>query len=451
MSNMRSRRDIFKGTEKMKYPLISKEINNLFNSKTSLMYFSLLCTIISYSFYSSVDLYSKASIAAQGNPLYAAGFEPVPGVFNPTFGGLFIILSLIAPFLLIRSISNEKNNHTLTLLVQLPYSIRTIFFTKLLSAIILIVVSIMFFIPIFFFWHFIGGHIPLKEATLLISGYFFYGLFIVSVSFFSATLFSSSSGASIVALFIIMLSWFVDFGKDMNIMPFLNTISQWTITNQMKEFENGILSIQTISFFLIVSSFFSFISYHLFNFNIRNKIKPILFTTLIHLLLLMAILKIHYKLDISESRKTSFSAIETQFLRKLSRIKIKIFLDPTDGRSKDYEKDFLKKLLMIKNDTKISYARGKSLNSQYGIFQYTLNNKSMKTYSNSAEEIFMILKDLSGIKIKNNDTATIFTGFPLVVKGGWSKYMFIFYLIILPFIIIYFYYSNNVRRKIYDK
>jgi len=435
----------------MKFPLISKEIKDLFNNKTSLIYFSLLCIIISYSFYSSVDLYSKASVTALGNPLYAAGFEPVPGVFNPTFGGLFIILSLIAPFLLIGSINNEKKNNTLTLLVQLPYSIRTIFFTKLLSAIIIITVSISFFIPTLFFWHFIGGHIPLKEITLLISGYFFYGLFIISVSFLSATLFSSSSGASILALFIIMFSWFVDFGKDMNIIPFLNTMSQWTITRQMKEFENGIVSIQAISFFLLLSSFFSFLSYYLFNLNIKNKMESILITSFIHLLLFTAIMKIHYKLDISESRKTSFSITETKFLKNLPAIHIKIFLDPTDGRYKDYEKDFLKKLLIIKHKTTVSHAKEKSLSSKYGIFEYTLNNKSMETYSNSAEEIFMIFEDLSGLKMEPTSSTTHFSGFPLVVKKNWSRYMFILYLLVLPSIMIYFYYLNNLRRRIYNE
>jgi len=238
----------------MRSVLISKEVKEIFRSRTTLIYFFLLFSLIAYSFYSAVDLYSKASVAAIGNPLYATGFEPVPGVFAPTFGGLFIIFSLFAPFLLVRSVGEEKKNNTLSMLFQLPCSLRSLFLTKLLAASILILVSILFLVPLLLFWNFLGGHIPWNEMFLLMFGYFLYGLFIVSVSFFSASIFRSGSQASVFSLAVIMFSWFVDFGKEMNIIPLLNSLSDWTITKQLKVFESGILSINTILYFLLLFS-----------------------------------------------------------------------------------------------------------------------------------------------------------------------------------------------------
>lgn len=434
----------------MIYPLILKEVKEIFRNRTTLIYFFLLFSVIAYSFYSAVDLYSKASVAAIGNPLYATGFEPVPGVFVPTFGGLFIIFSLIAPFLLIRSVGEEKKNNTLPLLVQLPYSLRSIFLTKLLAASMLILVSILFFVPLLFFWNFMGGHIPWSETILLMSGYSLYGLFVISVSFFSASIFRSNSQASIFSLAVIMFSWFVDFGKEMNIIPMLNSLSGWTTTKQLKVFESGILSLSSIFYFILLSSFLSSLAYYFFNINIRNRTKQIVTTFLICFLLFGLAVNVQLKKDISESRKNSFSAYETNFLKKLPAIDIEIYLEPTDGRFKDYKNDFLKKLELIKNNISVHFAKGRSLSENYGLFKYSINNKSQETYSNSAHEIFMVLEELSGLRIERSESDIRYAGYPLVVKERWSGYMFTIYLLIFPLMILFFFYWKNIfnrRRK----
>ncbi len=434
----------------MIYPLILKEVKEIFRNRTTLIYFFLLFAVIAYSFYSAVDLYSKASVAAIGNPLYATGFEPVPGVFVPTFGGLFIIFSLIAPFLLIRSVSEEKKNNTLPLLIQLPYSLRSLFLTKLLAASMLILVSIIFFIPLLLFWNFMGGHIPWSEIILLMSGYFLYGLFVISVSFFSASIFRSNSQASIFSLAVIMFSWFVDFGKEMNIIPMLNSLSGWTTTKQLKVFESGILSINSILYFILLSSFFSALAYFFFNINIRNRIRHVITIFLICFVLFGLALNVQLKMDISESRKNSFSANETAFLKKSPPIDIEIYLEQTDGRFKDYKSDFVKKLELIKNDISIHFAEGSLLSENYGLFKYSVNGKSSETYSNSSHEIFLVLEEISGLKIERPDSAVQFSGFPLVIKGKWSGYLFVLYLFVFPLMILFFYYRKNFfnrRRK----
>ncbi len=427
--------------------LVSKEIKDLSRSKTALIYFVLLLAIIAYSFYSAVDLYSKASEAAVNNPLYATGFEPVPGVFSPTFGGFFIIISLVAPFLFIQSISTEKTHNTLSLLAQLPCSLAVIFLSKYIAAVVLVVLSIVFFAPAFFSWYLLGGHIPWAEIFLLISGYFLYGLFVISVSYFSASIFNSSSQASIFTVAVIMSSWFVDFGKEMHVAAFFDKLSQWTVTTRLKEFEDGILSIQGVLYFILLASFFSLLSYYFFNFSLRKKTGAVLATVLTYALLFLLVINLHYKADISESRKNSFSSVRTEFLTRLPGIDIKVFLEPTDSRYKDYQRDFLKKLKMVKNDLTVHFAEGEPLRANYGRFEYTVAGKHMETYSNSEQEIFMVLEDISGKKIEASEDGSQYSGYPLVVKKGWSVNLFLFYLILLPPAILLMHYYKRMPLR----
>ncbi|MCP4154786.1 MAG: ABC transporter permease [bacterium] len=420
----------------MKFLLVSKEIKDLFRSKTAVLYFVLLFAILSYSYYSAVDLYSKASEAAVGNPLYAAGFEPVPGVFAPTLGGFFIIISLFAPFLFIQSVSNEKKHNTLALLAQLPYSLEVIFLSKICAAVILVVVSILFFAPVLVSWFYLGGHIPWRETLLLVSGYFLYSLFVIAVSYFSASVFDTSSQASIFTVAFIMISWFVDFGKEMHVVSLFEKLSEWTVTTQLKEFEDGILSLQALFYFLLLFAFFSLLAYYYFNFSLRKKTRHLLVTVLFFGLLFMLMLSVQHKIDISESRKNSFSQPRTEFLENLTHIDIKVYLEPTDSRYKDYQNDFLRKLKMVKRDVTVFFVEGEALRSGYGRFEYRVENKRSETFSNSEEEIFMILEEISGKKIAAAGDDSIYSGYPLVVKDGWSYHVFILYLFILPLVMM---------------
>ena len=430
--------------------LIKKEINDLLKSKTAVLFIILYSLLISYSFYSAVDLYSKASLGAIEDAMYATGFEPVSGIFVPTFGGWFMIISLISPFLFIQSISKEKKHNTIALLAGLPESLGKILFIKFLSAMIFLLILLIFTLPIFLIWYITGGHIPLGEVLVLLLGHLLYAILIISISFFCSSLFNDSTQASIMALSLIIFSWFLDFAKDMNLSSSIDEILQFSITKQLKYFENGILSLQSLLYFVLLISFFYFLTYLFFNFTIRGKTKPLLIGVTALLSLFWLNSKIHYNIDISESQKNSFSQNQTKFLTKLPQIQIDIFLTPSDSRLKDYSNDFLKKLKLIKSNIKINYILGKKLTKNYGAFKYTIGKKSEITYSNSQEEIFMVLQNISGQKIIKQKSSLDFKGYPLVAKGHWSSYLFIFYLLILPIGILLFYLKNQLiytRRR----
>jgi len=297
----------------------------------------------------------------------------------------------------------------------------------------------------------LGGHIPWTEIVALSTGYFLYGLIIISISFFSSSIFSNNSQASIFALAVIMVSWFLDFGKDMNLAPFLDTISKWSLTIRLKEFETGILSIQTVLYFILLSSLLLFLAYLFFNFSIKNKNRIILLSILSFLVFSFLLNKVYFKIDISESRRNSFSSEQVQFLKRLPAFDIHIYLDPTDSRYKDYEDDFLQKLRMVKNNVKLDFVKGKALADNYGRFSYELNGKTIETYSNSEQEIFMILEKISGIKIQSSKSDKSYKGYPLVVvKKNWVIYLVMLYLGLIFIMEFYIYarkYKLLTRRK----
>ena len=430
--------------------LMLKELKDFFKNRTTTLFFLFLSFLIGYSFYSAVDLYSKASMAAKNNPLYATGFEPVPGVFVPTFGALFIILSLIAPFVFISTISSEKRYNTIYLAIQYPISFFKFFLSKLISAMLLLIASLLITAFIFLLWKSFGGYIPIIETLLLILGYFLYGLLIISISFFAASVFKESSQASIFAIFLIMFSWFLDFGKEMNILPLINKISYMSITNHLKKFEDGIFSWKTFIYFFSLIFSFLILSYIFFSPIKTTKNK----TYIIYLMFFFSLtnflpLKMQ-NYDLTESKRNSFSTSINKFLDKIPKITIKIYLEPTDSRAKDYENDFLKKLKLVKNDVKVIYANNKELNSHYGYFRYTIKNKWEETTSNSEEEIFMILSKLSREKIQIESNRSNFKGHPLVTKNFGIK-IWIFYLIIIPMINLFLLYRINYKKRSYSE
>ncbi len=417
--------------------LFKKELQDIFSKRSTNLFIMLLSVIILYSFYSAVDLYSKASLAAVNNPLYATGFEPVPGIFVPTFGGLFIMLSLFAPFIFIQTISSEKKYGTIPLIAQYPVPFYAVYIAKIISSVVFLLVSLLMVLPAIIYWVMMGGHLPISELSLLFIGYTLYGLFVISVSLFSASILEETAQASILALFLITMSWFIDFGKDMNILSFLNPITKWSVTKNLKVFESGICSLGAFLFFVGLALFFLYEGYVFFDFDGRKRKVKMFYG--IHGLILLFFLagNINYNLDLTESHRNSFSPEKTEFLKSLPGFKIKIYLDPADSRARDFENDFLKRLLLVKRDVKIEYASPKELKKEYGFFIYSMNGKSEKTYSNSEEEIFRVLADLSGRNLLEEKEGSFYTGYPLVVKKGWSRGIMIFYLIIVPLTFVF--------------
>ncbi len=417
--------------------LLKKEIKDFRKRKSMVLFYMFLFSLLSYSFYSAVTLYSNASKSALNNPAYAKGFEPVEGIFVPTFGAIFFLFSTILPFLLTSPISEEKQNKSLFLTLQLSNSCKNLFLSKVISSVYTIFESLLFTIPLLFIWAYLGGHIPVLEILLLYFGYLLYGLFVLAVSFFSSSIFEQKIHSTMLSLAIIVIWWFIDFGKEMNIHPVFNKLVNFSITKNLKYFENGILSLEAVLYILLLSLFFLSLSYIFFNINIKEKLKTTFIVSIVFIIFSFTVFKLNINYDLTESHKNSFSKEENHFLKKLPEIKIKIFLSPQDSRFKDYENDFLRKLLLIKSNVRVVLATDKELQDDYGVFEYEINNKKERTYSTNEYEILRVLEDISGTKIKKSKKEKTYSGYPLIVRKNYTAHIIFIYFFLLPSIILF--------------
>ncbi len=415
----------------MKRTIFFKEIKELLRSKTTVFYFIILSTLLAYSFYTAVDLYSKASLTAIKNPIYATGFEPVQGVFKPSLGAIFIMFSMLSPFVFTLPISKEKRGKTIYLLLQLKNTPLNIFLAKYFSGVFIVFLSLFFVVPEVFFWKLFGGHIPSVELALILLGYFLFGLTILSFSYLSSSIFESKTTSVMVAFAFSISSWFIDFGKEMYIHPVFEKLSQWTLTSRLDEFEKGILSTGAVSYFILLSFSFTFVAYIFFSPDLRGKIKKA-FLIIVLFAIVLPLLLPDFLFDLSESGKNSFSREKVEFLKSIPELKIKVFLEPTDSRYRDYENDFLRKLKVSGKKFTLEFGKGKELEKRYGEFLYSISDKSEVTYSTNEYEIFKVFEKLSGKKLKKEKKEKTFKGYPLVVKVKWfSYYVFVNFILLI--------------------
>src|SRR5499425_42841 len=112
-------------------PLLGKELWEVASGRALWTMLLILCPLVDYSFFQAAALYGEASSAARDSPVLASGLTPLDGVLVPTFGALYVAVTLLFPFVAIRTLGHEKETGALRLLVQLPYRVPTLIAAKM--------------------------------------------------------------------------------------------------------------------------------------------------------------------------------------------------------------------------------------------------------------------------------------------------------------------------------
>src|SRR5262249_1083325 len=114
-------------------PLLMKELREALSGRALWTMLLILCPLVGYSFFQAVSLYSEASASARDSPVLASGLSPLDGVLVPSFGALYLAVTLLFPFVAIRTLGHEKETGALRLLVQLPYRAPTLIAAKMVA------------------------------------------------------------------------------------------------------------------------------------------------------------------------------------------------------------------------------------------------------------------------------------------------------------------------------
>ena len=138
----------------------------------------LLSQLVGFSFIQAVSLYAEASRTAQEFPDLATGMVPLDGILVPTFGGFYIAMTLLFPFVAIRVVGIEKYTGAIKLLLQTPFGIPGIITTKMMALLICWLLTLIPGLSAVVIWQAFGGHLYWPELLNLLLGQMLYSLVI---------------------------------------------------------------------------------------------------------------------------------------------------------------------------------------------------------------------------------------------------------------------------------
>ncbi len=318
---------------KLAHIMLYQELRILLNSSTLWGLLIILSLLVGYSFVQAVKLFSQASQTALAYPALAAGMNPLEGIFVPTFGAYYLVETLLLPFVIIRLTGQDKLNGTLKLLLQLPLSPLALNGLKLLAiAAAWLLISVPA-ISVLMIWKYLGGTTYLPEILCLAAGHALYTLTIVNIALFATAISDSLPTAAMICLGTTLGSWVLDFAAGGS--GWLGKLGAWSLTTQLRQFENGLLSTNSVFYFLGLSLLF-FITATIWvhpGVRLKQKITKISCAILLLLIAVAGIIGTPKYLDLTENLKHSFDPATTLALKQLAKpLRITIHLNRDDSR-----------------------------------------------------------------------------------------------------------------------
>ena len=195
-------------------PLLAKEVGELLSGRAVWTMLLILCPLVGYSFFQAVALYGEASAAARDQPTLASSLSPLDGILVPTFGALYVTVTLLFPFVAIRVLGREKETGALKLLVQLPHQIPILVAAKLAAVTVAWLIGLIPAATALLLWLWFGGHLNALETSNLLLGHLLYGVLIGAIALFAAAISDNSATAAIVTLGFTIGSWVLDFALE---------------------------------------------------------------------------------------------------------------------------------------------------------------------------------------------------------------------------------------------
>ena len=328
--------------------VLRQELRGLSGSSALWGMLTVLSLLLGYSFMQAVNLFSQASQTALTYPALAGGMNPLEGIFVPTFGAYYLVETLLLPFVIIRLTGRDKQNGTLKLLLQLPLSPVTLNFIKLAAMAGVWLLILLPGISTLIVWRTLGGTIYLPEILCLLLGHTLYTLLIISIAMFATAISDSLPTAAMICLAATLGSWVLDFAAGSG--GWLGLLGSWSFTTRLRQFENGLLSTNSIVYFSGLALLF-FISASIWihpGRSLFHKLKSLSCAVAIMLVVVSGIMLAPKYLDVTENHKHSFNPADTRALQAMKKpLKITIHLTREDGRFYDFKHEILAKLRRV--------------------------------------------------------------------------------------------------------
>jgi len=403
-----------------------KELREVLGGRALWTMLLLLCPLVGYSFFQAVALYGEASAAARDSPTLASGLSPLDGVLVPTFGALYVSVTLLFPFVAIRTLGREKETGALRLLIQLPYRVATLVAAKMAAISAAWLISAIPAVSALAIWAILGGHLHAPETFDLLLGQLLYGLLVGAIALFAAAVSESSATAAIVTLAFTIGSWVLDFSLagQPGLLQWLSLLS---LTQTLRSFEQGLLSVGLVVGIVAAIGGFSALAalwLHPGTPPRTRLVRSIGCMAIVAAVLALAT-QIRSSIDLTEDRRNSFPAADQRALAELREpLIITVHLAPEDPRYVDLRRNVLSKVERVMSHVTVRLATagqsmvGSTGEESYGEIEYLYGGRSARTRSTSHREALPMLYDLAGRPVPTPIPGEEYPGYPLLANAS---------------------------------
>jgi ABC-2 type transport system permease protein len=408
------------------HPLLAKELWEIASGRALWTMLLILCPLVGYSFFQAVGLYGEASSAARDSPVLASGLSPLDGVLVPTFGALYVVVTLLFPFVAIRALGREKETGALGLLVQLPYRVPTLIAAKMTAIFGAWLAAVIPAASALAIWLALGGHLYLPETLDLLFGHLLYGLLVGAIALFSASISESSATAAIVTLAFTIGSWVLDFALAGQ-PGVLEWISRLSLTQTLRAFEQGLLSAGLVLGIVSAVCGFAALAAVWLHPGVPFRTKTVRSAACVTIAagLIALATQVGLSVDLTEDRRNSFPSADQRALADLRRpLIITVHLAPEDPRYVDLRRNVLTKLeramprVAIRLATTGQSVVGSTSEEAYGEVEYSYGGRSDKSRSTSHREILPLIYALAERPIPTPIAGEEYPGYPLLANGS---------------------------------
>jgi len=413
--------------------LLLKEVWGALGGRALWTMLLILCPLVGYSFFQAVALYGEASLAARDSAALASGLSPLDGVLVPSFGALYLGVTLLFPFVAIRTLGREKETGTLRLLVQLPYRVPTLIAAKMTAIGVVWLMAMVPALSTLAIWEMLGGHLSPPETVNLVFGHLLYGLLVGAIALFAAAVSDGAATAAIVTLAFTIGSWVLDFALAGQ-PGMLGWIAQLSLTQTLRRFEQGLLSFGLMLGICAAIAGFAALAAVWLHPGVPRQTK--LVRSIAGVTLLAAALAIANQMtlsvDLAEDRRNSFPAADEQALAALCEpLIVTVRLAAEDPRYIDLRRNVLAKLertlphVTIRLATAGQSVVGSTSDESYGEIEYAYGGRSVKTRSTSHREALPLIYQLAGRSIPTPKPGDDYAGYPLATNGQAALFWFL--------------------------
>jgi ABC-type transport system involved in multi-copper enzyme maturation permease subunit len=406
--------------------LFFKELREALSARAFWVMLVMTSLLVGFSFIQATSLYAQASQTALQFPELARGLTPLDGIWVPTFGAIYLVNTLLFPFVAIRLIGNEQQSGSLKLLLQLPPRLSMIVLLKLLALMVVWLLALVPGVSAIVIWLAMGGHVGWLELLNLLLGHALYALAIAGIGFFAAAVSDSSATAAIITLAFTLGSWVLDFAASSG-SGLVRDLSMLSLTAGLRTFERGMFTSPAAARLLLMAFGLLALSAVWLQMNVALRRKWGLTAVVVMAAIAPGIGLARFPVyaDVSENRRNSFNPADERALRELNQpLQITIYLSPEDSRLVEMERGVLAKLRRVVPDLRVVYGDvgntgifGGGGSDNYGLIAYDYAGRHDESRSNSEEEILSIIHGLAGQTVTPDPTAD-YPGYPLAADAA---------------------------------